>query len=99
MLSHLKLCNPEQIPNLPEIAMSYKQKRKVQQILGNSVSADSMTCSYCPKQFTILKCLKKHEALHETDPDNPKLAEGVKRSKQKRVFNPNPMPKGNYQCD
>jgi len=99
LLNHLKLCNPDQIASLPAIAMKYKQRRKVQQILGNDINADSMTCSYCPKQFTMLKCLKKHEALHETDPDNPKLSDGAKRAKKKRTFNPNPMPKGNYQCD
>lgn len=95
ILNHLKLCNPEQIPRLPARAMKYKQKRKVQEILGNGLNVDAMTCNYCPKQFTLMKCLRKHEALHETDPENPNLAKGAKRKK----FNPNPMPKGNYQCD
>jgi len=97
ILNHLKLCNPEQIPRLPARAMKYKQKRKVQEILGNNCSVDTMTCSYCPKQFTLMKCLKKHERLHETDPENPNLLKGAKR--KPRMFNPTPMPKGNYQCD
>ena len=77
LLNHLKLCNPDQIERLPVRAMKYKQKRKVQEILGNGLDVNSMTCSYCPKQFTLMKCLKKHEALHETDPENPNLVKGT----------------------
>ena len=98
MINHLKICNPDQIPSLTS---KYEEAKKVADILNQAGSgsrssrSNLMTCAYCPRQFTMRKCLEKHELLHQTDPDNPKLVQGNKKKKSAGSS----MPKGNYQCD
>ena len=90
MVTHLKICNPSQLSSL---ASRHKEAGKVAS--AGSSSGHMMTCAYCPRQFAMRKCLEKHERLHQTDPDNPKLFQNNK----KKSRTGHGMPKGNYQCD
>ena len=97
LVNHLKICNPAQISSLG--GPKYKEAQRVADILNQaglaSSRANMMTCAFCPRQFSMKKCLEKHELLHQTDPDNPKLVVSSKKKKSAGAS----MPKGNYQCD
>ena len=54
-----------------------------------------LTCQYCPRKFNFKKSLEKHEFIHQTDPDNPKILK-VRKYVQN---NTGRIPMGNYQCD
>lgn len=106
-VTHLKICNPSQLQFLqpPEVKKQSKSKRKNEmsdfiddedEDEEDDYNPNAITCRFCPRQFTMKKCLAKHEYLHQTDPDNPKL---FKENKKKRSSNGVSMPKGNYQCD
>ena len=86
LIVHLKSCNPEQIPELVQQKMSKKVAKKMQE------GEDSLRCRFCPRQFTFKKSLEKHENLHESDPESPKL-------KEKKTYGKNAGRKGNFQCD
>ena len=82
MINHLKICNPEQISSL---GLKQKEAQRVADILNQAglgrAAANMMSCAFCPRQFSMKKCLEKHELLHQTDPDNPKLAQSGKKKK------------------
>ena len=76
----MKVCNPEQIPDVER-----KSKKKVyadgevaKNAKGGSYSQD-YNCSYCARSFAFQKSLEKHEYMHLTDPDNPKLTGHLKK--------------------
>ena len=96
MINHLKICNPEQISSL---GLKQKQAQRVADILNQaglgSSAGNMMSCAFCPRQFSMKKCLEKHELLHQTDPDSPRLLQSSKKKKSGGAS----MPKGNYQCD
>ena len=80
LIAHLKVCNPEQIPDVER-----KSKKKVyadgevaKNAKGGSYSQD-YNCSYCARSFAFQKSLEKHEYMHLTDPDNPKLTGHLKK--------------------
>ena len=93
LIHHLKACNPDQIPQLVTQKMSAKVAKRMKAILADD---STLQCQYCPRKFTFKKSLEKHQFLHETDPDSPKL-----HPSKHRNYNPNAVrvPMGNYQCD
>ena len=79
LVSHLKVCNPDQLSELPE-KRSDKRKRLAREA-GDGTCVNkkggsyglNFSCSYCARKFAFKKALDKHEILHEIDPDNKKL--------------------------
>ena len=88
MIHHLKSCNPEQIPGLVQQKMSQKVAKRVQTILEEG---DDLKCKFCPRQFTFIKTLKKHENLHRTEPGSSKLKKNAIPAHMRTQ-------KGNFQC-
>ena len=83
---HLKICNPTQLLKVG-INTTFHPN------LENTDAKPKFKCRICSRSFTSLKCLTKHEYLHQTDPDNPKLAKATKKKEGPNV------PKGNYKCE
>ena len=111
---HLKICNPSQLESLQAPAQDRKRvKREPEAQISEFINdydeeeeeedfdPKAITCRFCPRQFTKRKCLAKHEYLHQTDPDNPKLLKLNKKRRKKKVASgpSKSKPKGNYQCD
>ena len=94
LIHHLKSCNPEQIPELVQQKMSRKVAKRMQAILDEG---DALKCNFCPRRFTFKKSLEKHENLHRTDPDSPRLSD--KNFKKNSTPAHLRVPMGNYQCD
>ena len=105
LIMHLKVCNPNQLSSLRVIKTtnyeSMKHLAEESEDNEEEYNSKAITCRFCPRQFTMKKCLAKHEYLHQADPDNPKLQSRAKK-KRTRIKKPKDgpsMPKGNYQCD
>ena len=94
LVSHLKICNPEQLKQLPE-----KTRRRKPE--GTKREYQEYSCSYCARKFSFKKACEKHELLHISDPDSKKLKESSWRENTKSRRDPNTpaMPNGQYQCD
>ena len=94
LVAHLKICNPEQLKELPEKT----RKRKPE---GAKREYQEYSCTYCARKFSFKKASEKHELLHISDPDSKKLKESSWRESSKSRRDPNTpsMPNGQYQCD
>ena len=88
LVAHLKICNPEQLKEMPEKT----RKRKPE---GAKRAYPEYSCTYCARKFSFKKALEKHELLHISDPDSKKLKESTSRKDP----NTPSMPNGQYQCD
>lgn len=96
LLRHLKTCNPDQIPKLTsKMKTNWKVQKRMESILAED---NALNCNFCARKFTFKKSLEKHEFMHQTEPDNPKLKE-ASRVRIRGVGGKGSQPKGNYQCD